>query len=138
MIYLSLKALHIYAVILLIGGILMAAQALAYSARNGEGAAGVLALFRRWDKLVTTPAMGAVWALGLYLIYDGGWWPDGWLIAKLVLVTVLSALHGNLSKNLRRRCNDPQSPLTYPPEFAIAATLLGVLLVVVLVAAKPF
>ena len=56
----------------------------------------------RWDRRVTNPALGLVWLLGLTLAWQGGWFSAHWLWAKLVLVTVLSALHGNQSATLRR------------------------------------
>ena len=55
-----------------------------------------------WHRLVTTPAMVVVWALGLGLALWGGWFPFWWLQAKLVLVLALSALHGVQSGALRR------------------------------------
>lgn len=57
---------------------------------------------RRWDQAVTTPAMLLVWSFGLVVALSGGWLADGWLQAKLVLVVLLSALHGMQSGQLRR------------------------------------
>ena len=59
---------------------------------------------------IMTPAMVAVWILGLTLAYWEGAFSDGWLHAKLALVFLLSGFQGALSRwtpRLRRR---PQHP----------------------------
>jgi putative membrane protein len=54
---------------------------------------------RRLLRIIINPAMVATWLLGLWLAWHGpdsryGWFASGWLSAKLVLVVILSALHG--------------------------------------------
>src|SRR5258708_26021583 len=44
------------------------------------------------------PAMMASWALGLWIVYDGGWISAHWLHLKLLLVVALSAVHGMLAR----------------------------------------
>ena len=43
----------------------------------------------------------ASWVLGLWLAWTGGWFAAGWLQAKILLVLVLSALHGFLVRWVR-------------------------------------
>jgi protoporphyrinogen IX oxidase len=141
--YLWLKALHITAVVTWVGGMLAAAVAVAAisGARDQHEIAGrtaFLAHVRRWDRRVTTPAMLLVWLLGLALALTGNWFPQAWLVAKLALVLLLSALHGLLSGNLRRHSlsQHPGSPASL--RHAAAAAVVAVLIIIVLVVVKPF
>jgi len=52
-------------------------------------------------KVIINPAMLATWGLGLWLAWAGSWWSSGWLHAKIVLVLVLSGLHGLLVRWVR-------------------------------------
>lgn len=141
--YLWLKALHIAAVATWIGGMLVTSVTTAAIARSraaGEtlGPSAILDAVRRWDRRVTSPAMLLVWALGLTLALRGGWFPAPWLMLKLALVLLLSALHGMLSGTLRRLSRTDASP---PPLFlrhAPSAVVLGTLVTVILVVIKPF
>ena len=103
--YLWLKALHVAAAITFVGGVLANAALLPLLA-EGESVSRdrqqLVRGLRDWHRLVTTPAMVVVWALGLGLALRGGWFPFLWLEAKLVLVVVLSAVHGVQSGTLRR------------------------------------
>ena len=44
--------------------------------------------------IILTPAMIAVWVLGLTLATVGQHWGEGWLHAKLLFVVLLSGYHG--------------------------------------------
>ena len=97
--YAWLKALHVAAAITFVAGVLDAAVFLA-AAQPGHGETA--RAFHRWDRIATTPAMLLVWTLGLALALMGGWFHDGWLVAKLAFVVALSGLHGMQSAKLRR------------------------------------
>ena len=139
--YLWLKALHITAVMVWVGGMLLVAVTIiGEGAKPGGGAtdrSAMLDSVRHWDRRVTAPAMLLVWALGLTLALQGGWFPAPWLIAKLVLVLGLSAVHGLLSGTLRRQghVNAHSAPtrLTLGP----AAIIMTCLAIVTLVVVKP-
>jgi putative membrane protein len=49
---------------------------------------------RRLLTAIMTPAMVVSWVLGLWLAWRGGWYGSGWLQAKVVLVLLLSGMHG--------------------------------------------
>jgi putative membrane protein len=49
---------------------------------------------RRLLTIIINPAMVATWALGLWLAWESRAYLSGWFHAKLVLVLMLSALHG--------------------------------------------
>ncbi len=116
MTYALLKALHVAAMVIWIGGML--AVALGPSDR-----------LRRWDRLVTTPAMLLALACGIGLAMTGGWFPARWLVVKLGFVLVLAALHGVLAGRLRRGLA--------PPRLAAPLIVAGVAVVVGLAAIKP-
>ena len=100
--YLWAKALHVAAVIVFVGGTLATALLLTAMRTFPDQAAPIATALRGWDQIVTVPAMMATWALGIGLAAAGGWFVSGWLQAKLVLVVVLSGLHGVQSGRLRR------------------------------------
>src|ERR1700674_1037263 len=56
---------------------------------------------RRLLRIIINPAMIATWVLGLWLAWRGGWFTAGWLQAKLLLVVVLSGVHGLLARSAR-------------------------------------
>jgi putative membrane protein len=56
---------------------------------------------RRLLRAIINPAMIAAWLLGLGLVYEGGWYTAHWLQAKIVLVLVLSGIHGFLARWVR-------------------------------------
>jgi protoporphyrinogen IX oxidase len=96
-----LKALHVASAIIFAGGVLAVSVLLA-AAPAGTGSSPLAGAVRRWDQTVTMPAMLLVWAFGLALASTGHWFSDLWLQAKLVLVVVLSGIHGLQSGRLRR------------------------------------
>ncbi len=141
--YLWLKALHIVAVVTWVGGMLVVAVAI--TAVSGARAqheiasrAAFLVRVSRWDRRVTTPAMLLVWILGLALASMGHWFPQTWLVSKLAMVLLLSALHGFLSGNLRRLSLSGQPGAPASLNSAAAAIVVAVLIIVVLVVIKPF
>lgn len=137
-IYPWLKGLHVAAAILFVGGVLSATAFLSSQAGgelSPEQRRAVIA-FRRWDSLLTTPAMLLVWALGLTLALSAGWFHSGWLPAKLVFVLLLSALHGIQSGTLRRLAGGQGS--IRPQQGAILAILASTTCIAVLAVVKPF
>ena len=133
--YTLVKAAHIVAVIVFVAGVLLASIAIRAAGQHPADPAW-LAAVRRWDTRVTTPAMLLTWALGLTLVMMAHWLPAGWLIAKLAVVVVLSALHGLSSGRLRRLSTgvtDGRARGVAP-----AAIILAVAAIVFLVVVKPF
>lgn len=140
--YLWLKALHIVAVVTWIGGMLVVAVTIAAVAGVCDQQAiatrsAFLQCVRRWDQRVTSSAMLLVWILGLALALTGNWFPRAWLLAKLALVLLLSALHGVLSGRLRKLSlsQEPSSPASL--RYAAPAVVIATLFIVILVVTKP-
>lgn len=146
MLYAVVKAAHLLAVFALIAGMLANALVLrmAMAASSRQQAAPMLAVMTAWDSRVTGPALGLTWLFGLSLAVMGGWFPDAWLMVKLVAVLGLSALHGMQAGSLRRLSRDqagaPLSAAPLPPPVRHAAAVMAVLVavIVVLVIIRPF
>ncbi|MFC7052494.1 protoporphyrinogen oxidase HemJ [Hansschlegelia quercus] len=93
---------------------------------------------RRLLKGIATPAMIVTWLAGLFLVWQGGWITSGWLHGKLLLVVLLSGIHGMLSKWTREFANDAnkRSSKFYRVMNEVPAVLM--LGIVILVIVKPF
>jgi len=128
--YLWLKAVHVAAVLLFIGGLFAQTFALA--------SAQATAPLARWDRLATVPAMLLVWVTGATIAVEAGWFASPWLWAKLAFVLALTGLHGIQSGKLRRlrRGDLPSSPISALRVAGFIAT--AVASIAVLVVAKPF
>jgi protoporphyrinogen IX oxidase len=106
MMYQWIKAFHIIAVIAWMAGMLYLPRLFVYhcTAENGSIQSETFKVMeRRLLRAIINPAMIATWVLGLWLAWHGpdsryGWFASGWLGAKLMLVLVLSGLHGFLAR----------------------------------------
>jgi protoporphyrinogen IX oxidase len=99
--YLWFKAVHVMAMIAWMAGMLYLPRLFVYhcGAEPGSRQSETFKLMeRRLLRGIMTPAMIATWALGLWMVYDGGWISAHWLHAKLALVVALSGLHGALAR----------------------------------------
>ena len=129
-----LKALHVASALIFVGGMFAVAVFLGAASAQPAADAALARGVRRWDQAVTTPAMLLTWALGLTLASSGGWLADGWLWAKLILVVVLSLIHGIQSGRLRRLSGGAAVP-----PLVLAPLILGcVAAIAVLAVVKPF
>lgn len=136
MLYLFLKAFHLAAVLGWIGGMLALAVVLAgrpahMAARPAEQP--LLTALHRWDRRVTTPALGVVWLLGITLAVMGSWYGAPWLWAKFAIVCALSGLHGKQSASLRRWLAgqaEPPAATRWAPAFTVVAITAVALLVI--------
>ena len=96
-----LKAFHIMAVVAWFAGLFYLPRLFVYHAEAKPGSELSETLKVMEHRLLTaimTPAMAAVWILGLTLAYWEGAFSDGWLHAKLALVFLLSGFQGALSR----------------------------------------
>lgn len=136
--YTWLKAAHVAAALVFVGGVLAAAAlnaALAAADRGSEGARRIAGAAYGWGLRVTTPAMLAVWGLGLGLATEAGWFAAGWLQVKLACVLALSAVHGMQSGALRRAA---AGRLTGGRRSAGLVVVVLAVAIAVLAVAKPF
>jgi putative membrane protein len=99
--YLWFKALHVMAVIAWMAGMLYLPRLFVYhcGAEPGSRQSETFKVMeRRLLRGIINPAMVASWALGLWMVYDGGWISAHWLHVKLALVLALSGIHGALAR----------------------------------------
>ncbi|MDP1866168.1 protoporphyrinogen oxidase HemJ [Bradyrhizobium sp.] len=92
-----IKALHVIAVISWMAGMLYLPRLFIYhcDAEVGSKQSETFKIMeRRLLKAIINPAMIVTWLAGLYLAWSGGWLSAGWFHGKLLLVLVLSGVHG--------------------------------------------
>jgi len=133
MAYEAIKGIHMLAVLVWVIDLLTVGALLATGPRYST-----IITLRRWDRRVGTPAMILVWLLGITLAVQGGWFVAGWLHAKLLLVILLSAVHGMQTGTLRRLSTDPNKKVPGFLKIAAPINLVFVLCIVFLAVAKPF
>ena len=96
--YLWIKSLHIIFVIAWMAGLLMAPRLRIYQLSSAPGEL----LFEqmrdasaRLKRIILTPSMVIVWVLGLSMVWlNPGLLTAGWFHVKLLLVVLLSGVHG--------------------------------------------
>ena len=141
MLYLWLKSFHVIAIIAWMAGMLYLPRLFVYhceAARGSIQSETFKIMERRLLKAIINRAMIVTWVLGLYLAFAGGWFQSGWLHGKLLLVVILSAVHGVLVKHTREFAEDRNTrPARY---FRILNEVPTVLMIgiVILVIVKPF
>jgi len=139
--YLWMKAAHVIAVIAWMAGMLYLPRLFVYhcAAEPGSTQSETFKVMeRRLLNAIINPAMVLAWALGLWLAWSGGFFASGWFHAKLLLVILLSGLHGLLSRCVRDFAADRNR---YSQKFyRIVNEIPAVLMIgiVVLVIVKPF
>ncbi len=141
MLYLWIKAFHIIAVIAWMAGMLYLPRLFVYhcDAEPGSKQSETFKLMeRRLLRLIINPAMIATWVLGLWLMWDGGWYRSGWLHGKLTLVIAMSALHGFLVRWMKAFAQDrnQHSAKFYRLVNEIPTVLM--IVIVILAVVKPF
>lgn len=96
-----IKALHVVAVIAWMAGMLYLPRLFVYHCEAEAGSKQsetFKVMERRLLKAIINPAMIVTWLAGLYLAWAGHWFSAGWLHGKLLLVLVLSGVHGFFSR----------------------------------------
>lgn len=142
--YLTLKALHIVAMVAWLAGLLYLPRLFVYHVQadvQGDIKTGETfkTMERRLLKLIMNPAMIAVWVLGLALLWQ---MPDylhqGWFHAKALCVVLLTGLHHAYGRYLKAFAagNNRHSAKFYRIMNEIPAVLLVV--IVFLVVFKAF
>jgi protoporphyrinogen IX oxidase len=135
MTYLLLKALHLVAIFLFLGGMLVLTLALK-AHKRGNISDEFRQQILRWDRFVTSPALGLVWILGISLAMMGDWFSDTWLHIKFAIVFLLSGLHGTVSGKLKR--NDAASGTNRLAGYSLTGLFVAVPSVIFLAVLKPW
>ena len=96
-----IKALHVIAVIAWMAGMLYLPRLFVYHCEAEAGSKQsetFKVMERRLFKAIINPAMVVTWLAGLYLAWAGHWLSAGWFHGKLLLVLILSGVHGLFSR----------------------------------------
>jgi protoporphyrinogen IX oxidase len=136
-----IKALHIIAVIAWMAGMLYLPRLFVYhcEAEAGSRQSETFTIMeRRLLKMIINPAMIVTWLAGLYLAWAGHWFSAGWLHAKLVLVLVLSGVHGFFSRWVKDFAAERNQHTHKFYRIINEVPTLLMVLIVILVVVKPF
>ena len=134
-------AAHVTFVIFWIAGLLLLPRFYVYHHETPAGSAEDRAWIdreRRTRRIILTPAMIAVWVLGLLLAFNIGAFNEGWFHAKLALVVALTGYQGWLGVYGKRlaagkRTGDNRSLRIMNEIPGVAAAIIVVLVIV-----RPF
>lgn len=108
MTYLWIKALHVLAIISWMVGMLYMPRLFVYhvgAARGSSEARTFETMELRLQRIIMLPAMLVAWATGLALAFMGQWFTQphsAWLHAKILLVVIMSGVHGYLAVERKR------------------------------------
>jgi putative membrane protein len=137
------KALHLFAVIAWMAGLLYLPRLFVYHAAAGQGsetAATLKLMERRLLRGIMNPAMIATWVFGLLLALTPGVvdWHQGWIYLKLAAVVALTEFHHRLARWRRALAadSDRHSPRFYRVVNEVPTLLL--LLILIMVVVRPF
>ncbi len=136
-----IKALHVIAVIAWMAGMLYLPRLFVYhcEAEIGSKQSETFKVMeRRLLRAIINPAMVVSWVAGLWLVFESGHYRSGWMQAKFVLVLILSAMHGQLTRWTREFAEDRN---TRSQKFYRVINEIPTLLmigIVILVIVKPF
>lgn len=139
--YLWLKSLHVVAIVAWMAGMLYLPRLFVYHADAVKGSVQsktFAVMEKRLLRYIMTPALIVSWATGLWLAYSGGWFVAGWMHSKILLVVLMSGIHGYLAASVRKFGSETN---THSGKFfrvlneAPTVLLIGI---VVLVVVKPF
>jgi putative membrane protein len=132
---------HIIAVIVWMSGMLYLPRLFVYHTQAQPGSPEserFKVMERKLLRVITNPAMIAVWILGPLLAWLTGAYLDTWLHIKFALVIVLSAVHGYLARMVKAFARDgnTHSERFYRILNEVPAVLM--VFIVILVVVQPF
>ncbi|HEY2684362.1 MAG TPA: protoporphyrinogen oxidase HemJ [Steroidobacteraceae bacterium] len=139
-VYLWLKAAHVIAVIAWMAGMLYLPRLFVYhcEAEKGSKQSETFKMMeRRLLRAIISPAMIATWVLGIWLAVEGGFLKAGWLHGKILLVVILSGIHGLFARWTHEFAEDRN---THSQKFYRVINEIPTLLmigIVILVIVKP-
>ena len=136
-----LKAFHIIAVIAWMAGMLYLPRLFVYHCEADVGSIQsetFKVMERRLLRAIINPAMILTWVLGLWLAYQGGWFKAPWLHAKLLLVILMSGVHGMLSRYVKDFAADKRRKSQKFFRIINEVPTVLMILIVILAVVKPF
>lgn len=126
MLYLSIKVIHITAVVVWIGSLLLLSYVTSSAKSSERLAPAQLKAARR----VSEAGIGLTWLAGVILVLMASWYTAAWWQIKIVLVIVISAIHSIMFRRLQQQSESVLKTNRALPWVLLAITLLVVALVV--------
>ncbi|MBB5700475.1 putative membrane protein [Ochrobactrum daejeonense] len=139
--YLWVKSLHVIAVIAWMAGMLYLPRLFVYhsAAKPGSETSETFKVMeKRLLRFIINPAMIVTWIAGLWMAWEIYGFQGGWLHAKLLLVVLMSGLHGYLSKSTRLFAEDRNMRSARHWRIVNEVPTVLMILIVILVIVKPF
>lgn len=136
-----IKAFHVMAVISWMAGMLYLPRLMVYHAEAQTGSVQsetFKIMERRLLKGIINPAMILTWVLGLYLAWAIYGFKGGWLHGKILLVFILSGIHGVLVGRVRAFAEDRNGKSARYYRVINEVPALLMVGIVILVIVKPF
>ncbi len=136
-----IKALHVIAVMAWMAGMLYLPRLFVYHCKAEVGSVQsetFKVMERRLLKAIINPAMIVTWLAGLYLAWAGHWLSAGWFHAKLLLVLIMSAVHGFFARWVKDFAADRNRYSQRFYRFINEVPTLLMIGIVILVVVKPF
>lgn len=140
--YLTIKALHLAAVIFWMAGLLYLPRLFVYhhpASAGGELETALLTQERNLLKIILNPALIAVWVFAIVMVIaNPALFSAGWFHVKLVLVLALSGVHGFYAASAKKfaRGERPRSEKFWRLMNEVPA--IGAIVIVILAIVKPF
>lgn len=139
--YYTLRVLHIISFVAWMAGMFYLPRLYVYHTRVSKGSEAA-ELFETMEqkllRVIMNPAMIATWAFGIWLAVHTGAFTQGWLHAKIMLVILMSGVHGMLAGHRKRfAAGTNQKPERYFRLLNEAPTIL-LIGIVFLAVFKPF
>lgn len=135
------KAAHVTFVIFWMAGLFLLPRLYVYHQEAPVGSPEERAWIERESRvrsIILTPAMLAVWALGLMLAFDVDAWSQGWFHGKLLLVIALTGYQGWLGSYGRRLAKGERPLSGKVVRLLNEVPGIAAAIIVVLVIVRPF
>ena len=135
------KAAHVTFVIFWMAGLFLLPRFYVYHQETAVGSPEDRAWIERESRvrsIILTPAMIVVWILGLMLAFDIDAWPQGWFMAKLAFVLLLTGYQGWLGLYGKKLARGERPLSSKAVRMINEIPGVAVAIIVVLVIVRPF
>jgi putative membrane protein len=141
LLYLSIKTLHVIAIIAWMAGLLYLPRLFVYHSDAPVGSPQsetFKTMEGRLYRAIMVPAMVISWLAGLFLAWNGGWQTSGWLHVKLAAVVLLTGAHHFFGATVRAFGRDERPRSARFFRIANEIPTLLMILIVAMAVLKPF
>jgi putative membrane protein len=135
------KAAHVTFVIFWMAGLFLLPRFYVYHQETAVGSPEDRAWIERESRvrsIILTPAMIVVWVLGLMLAFNIDAWPQGWFMAKLAFVLLLTGYQGWLGLYGRKLARGERPLSSKAVRMINEIPGIAAAIIVVLVIVRPF